>query len=506
MDLNNYKTIDFDSDFHVRKSHTGKSSYHILSQYPETLFDPRPFASHMLKIELDSIGDRKHLLVVFSSENYKVDYQLIERTNDRYRSDETKTYSIYDFSNNIPTLSPKFGKEIIVSEMGSGLKKLFEKYKVNSTFNQTFSHPTIWETNGYKNDEKYFPFMTNMSGEIVSYAESDGFRNLIILPQIKDKTNFLIEFFEKIAPSIYPELFPSSTTVNWREQKEYWLPQHSQLLQEKSNIQKDYETKLVNCDAKIEANKDKYSFLHNILTETGDKLVTSIIEYLKWLGFDSVIDYDKRSNSTILEEDIQVELSNGLLVIECKGINTTSKDEDCSQVYKIKNRRREERGKFDVFALYIVNHQRQLPPLNRRNPPFSEHQVQDAKNDKRGLLSTWKLFCLYSDIEKGILTKEEARKLILNFGLVDFRPKDLVFISKPVELFKDNTVCIVNIENLLLTVNDELLVEKNGKFEKAKIKSIQDNGVPLTHASIGEFGLELNKKIPNHSTLWKRIS
>ena len=70
-------------------------------------------------------------------------------------------------------------------------------------------------------------------------------------------------------------------------------------------------------------------------------------------------------------------------------IGGTSKDEECSQIFKIKSRRMKELKRFDVFGLYIVNHQKHLPPLNRENPPFTENQIQDAINDERGLLTTW---------------------------------------------------------------------------------------------------------------------
>ena len=195
-----------------------------------------------------------------------------------------------------------------------------------------------------------------------------------------------------------------------------------------------------------------------------------------------------------LEEDIQVELPDGLLIIECKGIGGTSTNSDCSQISKVKHRRRKERDKFDVYALYVVNHQRYLPPLKRQNPPFTKHQIQDARNDERGLLSTWQLFNLYSEIENKTITKEEARKLILEFGLVDFRPKGLIYVYEPTELLKEGTICIVNIDNILLCVNDELIVEKDGKFERVSIVDIQVNGSSVERASQGELGLKTKFK------------
>jgi len=505
IDLDNSKTIDFKPEEHIRETHTGKSSFYILSTYPETLFDPRPLVSHILKGKINEIKNRKYLILAFSSEAYDVDYEYVDITEGITERKEFPRYNIYSFWNFVPIAEPKFGKEIYVSKISSEFQSILEKYKVDSFYNQTFKHPTRMENNKKVKDEKYLPLMTNMSGDIISYIEINENENLIIFPQLKDKSNFLIESLSKIAPSSYPELFPYLTTFSWKEQKEYWLPGYSKLLEEKSNIVKEYVERIKESEKKIEDNRSKYSFLIELITATGDSLKKSLIQYLKWLGFEKVKDYDQtNSESAILEEDIQIELADGLLIIECKGIGGTSTDSDCSQISKIKHRRCKERGKFDVFALYIVNHQRYLPPIKRQNPPFMEHQIQDAKNDERGLLTTYQLFNLFFDIENGVITKEEARKSFLEFGFIDFRPKNLIYVFKPTEIFKDGEVCIVNIENISLQLNEELLIEKNGRFKRVKILEIQENGKSVDQGSNGEFGLELSSKIRKKSVIWKR--
>ena len=67
------------------------------------------------------------------------------------------------------------------------------------------------------------------------------------------------------------------------------------------------------------------------------------------------------------------------MTIEVKGISGTSTDKDCSQIDKVVKRKMKKYDRTDVNGLYIVNHQRYLPPLSRDNPPFKDIQIKDAE-------------------------------------------------------------------------------------------------------------------------------
>lgn len=505
LDLHNGQTIDYKQEDHIRNNHTGKSALSLLSSYPETIFDPRPLSSLILKRELGQIGKRPHIILIFSTASYDIEYETVKITEGYAERQGTEKHNIYSFTGYAPLSEPKFGKEMVVCNIREDLKSLFELNIDKTVYNQTFHHPTIWENNKRVPDPNYIPLIKNSSGDIVSICEHGDNSLIFYLPQIESKGVFLITFLNKIAPDLLPELFPFSTTFIWKHKEEYWIPNHKKLLDERKNIEHEYKEKLNSKDTEISTNTKQYSFLHEIITETGDKLVDSLIQYLMWLGFENVTKVDQENTgSKVLEEDIQVELKNGLLIIECKGIGGTSTDSDCSQISKIKHRRCKERNRFDVFALYIVNHQRYLPPLTRQNPPFTDNQKQDAVNDERGLLSTWQLFNLYYEIENEILDKKSVRKDLLKFGFIEFRPKDLIFIDEPKELFKNGHVCIVNITNVELSIGDEILVEKNGKFQKTTIEGVQLSDKPVTTANSGEIGLQLSLPIKKKSMLWKK--
>ena len=273
-------------------------------------------------------------------------------------------------------------------------------------------------------------------------------------------------------------------------------------LEKKETIISKYEEDINKIDLEIVENKKNYKFLHDILTESGRALVNALITYLKWLGFEKVIDKDETAENDFFEEDIQVDLGKkGLLIIEVKGIHHTSKDSECAQISKIRYRRCEERGKFDVFGLYIVNNERSVEPLKRTIPPFNDNQIKDAKNDKRGLIYTWQLFNLYFNINNGFISKDEARERMLMTGLVDFSPK-FIELGKPYAYYHNKAVVCVELYNVLLSNKDILAYEANGQYILLQIEEIEQNHSSISQVSNGKVGIRVDKPVPNINMLY----
>jgi septin family protein len=118
----------------------------------------------------------------------------------------------------------------------------------------------------------------------------------------------------------------------------------------KAKLEDEYKAALTEIEEELQKNRAKYKFLHDLITETGDSLVKAIEDFFIWVGFENTVNMDE-THPEIKEEDIQITLEKGLLVIEIKGIGGTSKDSECWQISKIKNRRAKERNSFDVFGL-----------------------------------------------------------------------------------------------------------------------------------------------------------
>ena len=65
----------------------------------------------------------------------------------------------------------------------------------------------------------------------------------------------------------------------WTNDSEYSLPNQEKLNQEKQLIYEEWEEKNKKKEVEIINNNKKYKFLHDILTETGDELVSATIVF-----------------------------------------------------------------------------------------------------------------------------------------------------------------------------------------------------------------------------------
>lgn len=489
LDLENKEVIPYNVGHHSKKYIQGFSDGFFLSQYPENLFDPRPYGSYVLRCEIAKNNGHQFILIIFASAYVKKEYQFATYTSSGTHLEEVQTYYNYDFCSKIPYATNKFGRELVIQKESDllNLHDFLNKYSEGATYHIFFSNPDI-----NKETEVFLPLIKNSHGEIVSFFRFFDNCLLFVFPQIVEKSSFLEELLTNQLPTLWPNLFPFNSKFKWLEQEAYMLPNVEHLLEEKESLIKRFDAEIEQKEKEIEANYKKYECLHRLLTESGDELVKSVKAFLEWLGFKKIRIMDDASEG-LLEEDLQVDTEDGLLVIEIKGIGGTSTDGQCSQIEKIKNRRMQERQNFDVFGLYIVNHQRYQPPLLRENPPFKREQIQDAESDKRGLLTTWQLFNLYFSIKNGCISKEEARKALLKYGLIEFSPQNCVSLDEPVKILHNGKVILLDLSPKMKT-NDELIIKREHRYIKTQILGIQVNDKKVEFVESGPVGIEL--KVP----------
>lgn len=203
MDLHHSNTIAYENEERVINNHTGKSAISLLSSYPETLFDPRPLSSLVLRNKLQQIRNRPHMILVFTSSNYSAEYETVKISESRSERQAIEEHGIYSFANNCPLSETKIGKEITVCDIREDLRNLLESLKSEATYNQTFYHPTILENNKNILDPNWVPLLRNSNNEIVSICQFSNSSMIFYLPQFKSNGMFLTEFLSRIAPSIF---------------------------------------------------------------------------------------------------------------------------------------------------------------------------------------------------------------------------------------------------------------------------------------------------------------
>jgi hypothetical protein len=472
--------------------------------FPQTVFNSRPLAGHVIADDVGRIRGRESVVVVFAGRRKPVKYQAVEVLEQTWTLEDTLEFDSLSFLRGLPSSEDRSGEHTIVSEkLPDAFRRFLDRYNREFSYHVVFQHPTKYVNHERVKDHDFAPLILNSVGEIVSYVHFEGSSCLFVFPQLEDKTHFLLELFQEHLPAMVPSLFPFSTQFAWLQDDEYRVPNEAELRAEKEALEHEYAEKIVAKEQEIEANYAEYEFLHDLLTETGSELVDAVEQYLDWLGFEDVTDCDEAYPGRN-EEDLQVQLDQGLLVVEVKGIRGTSTDSDCSQVGKYGHRRAEERDAFDVSALYIVNHQRHLPPTERQNPPFTEEQIKDAVADKRGLLTTYSLFKLYFAVEAGCISKDDARRSLLDYGLVEFSPSDSDLIGRPLKTHHSGTVGVFELSGVCVQVGDRLLVYENGQCRQAEVVSLRDaEDNDVTEVCEGTAGIKLSLAISEDSKVLK---
>lgn len=501
LDLTSNKSESFEPSQHCLTNTTGNTAHALLSTYPEQVFDPRPFSINFISRDINELTEKKSIIIAFCGGQNTSKYQLVEITNRGPNVTGSKSYSNFSFYDQFPGYKDRHGRKTNLPNKESKLSPLFEKHLGKIEYQTVFYHPTVWKDKKNQKSDNFIPLLFNEREEIISYAHFVNESIVLVFPNIEDKASFIADLFKTYLPDIMPDVFPFHGEFRWLESGDYPLPGETVVSLKKIEIEEQYHKDIAENEDSLLQIKDKYKFLSDLISETGDTLVSAVETYFKWLGFDSVVNLDD-TNPELLEEDLQVDCGAKFLVVEIKGIGGTSTDKDCSQVSKIRYRRAEQRGRFDVYGLYVVNHQRYMPPKSRSNPPFIPVQIKDADLDKRGLLTAYELYKAYFLIEDGILQKAGVRDALFNTGLIRLEPDNLISIGIPNEFYMDGQVAILNLSSVSLKVGDTLLIKKQGEFFKAVIESLQIDGKDVQDCSAGEVGVKFDRKLKKNSELF----
>ena len=386
----------------------------------QNYFNPRPLVSSWFESNVNKILKLGGIVITVASDKYFENYLLYEIKNGMRVSlneREQNNFDFLPFSIDTNTDVLRRTETRIAPDCPPLFQALFQKYK------KSFTHITSFLLG--PND---IPLLTDKFGDIVSFVhgveneEGTDVGLVLFLPPSSSQGKLLVDLLTTVLPISRPKLFPDIVQSSWMKNKQYLPPSLLQLHSKKVEIEQDYSAKIDEANKEIEDEEKRYQFLFDILSAsaTDDVLVKALEAYLKKIGFDCITVVDDVKEG-INEEDLQIYSLEELTVVEVKGIYGIPSDNNCQRVLKYMLRRQREQSE-RVYGLFVVNHQKNLPPLERSNPPFTTEQISDAEGSY-SLVTTWQLFNAYLAYEREELSTLDIDACLKKTGLVDFMPR-----------------------------------------------------------------------------------
>jgi len=373
------------------------------------------------------------------------------------------------------------GYELSVINNDSALTKLISEHLEGGEFLCALKR-------GYNSNKNWTPIVIKKFGQTVGMCVCQGISgSIIVLPQLANKAEFLVKLFKDVLPEIAPHLFPNIEKGKWTHQPEYELARVLELKNEQIKIRQRAEAEIATLESEIENYRATNGWIHDLLTETGDKLVYAVKKALAELEFQKVVDVDEERDKQgkSRREDLQIHDQSPLLIIDVKGIGGGSSDDDALQAGKHAMFRMREMDRTDINGLSVINHQRYLPPLDRENVmPFRQELINAAMEQGLGLLTSWDLYRLVINSKKLGWNSADIKPIFYKHGRVEIVPKHYQYIGKITKAWTDKFGVIL--EQGELKVGDRIAIEFPIEFEEAAVDSIFINDKAVQQANIGD--------------------
>ena len=260
----------------------------------------------------------------------------------------------------------------------------------------------------------------NKHGDAVAIATNlERSPRIIIVPQLADKAGFIRKLTVDFLPQRCPEFFPEFGSKTLVHEPEYELPKVLELGQRMTSERDEYERRVTVIDAQIEAEKQQNAWMYQSHTGTGESLVSAVKEALTVLGFSQVEDVDTEldEQGKNRQEDLQILDQSPTIIVDVKGLTGGPKDSDIQQPCKHAYLRIEEWKRTNVISLFVVNHERNLPPL-RRTEAFRPEMVIASEEAETGLLTTWDRHRLVRGVWDHNSPLEQVKPLLYKKGRI----------------------------------------------------------------------------------------
>lgn len=376
------------------------------------------------------------------------------------------------------------GEEIVIND-NDIVSSLLAQYAKETSFTCTFK-------TDYRLTPRWITLATNkfklpVAG-LIKPTDKKGW--ILILPRISDKAGFISKLLKEVMPSLSPKLFPFAEGNSWIQRQDYELPQILDLKHRISKIHEEAQKQVTEIEQIIDQERNNNKFMYELITETGDNLVAAVKKTLEEIGFKQVVDMDdhleKTSSGKLKREDLQVQDLSPLLLVEIKGISGLPRDAAALQVWKYIAPHMRETGRTDIQGLAIINHQRNIPALDRENgAPFRDDLLVNAQEQKFGLMTSWDLFRLLRSFRKNNWKHDNVKNIFYQSGRIETVPEHYEYIGVIEAYWAKVGAVGVRIEQSLLKSGDRIAFDLPVEIEEQLVESLQVEKNSVTEASIG---------------------
>lgn len=459
------------------------------------LVDPRPAAMVGVRSEMDRILKHGGIFILFSAPRAKPDYIFANRTpTGRLDYSNAVAYDAtnWDMLSDLQWLSVSSdsGQEMYAADNGVPRTLGIDKYFTSGRFGCTITPPSNWG--------RWITLAVNKYGDPVAGVltpkkdEEKTAGLIFVLPHIERRSELVQDLMEHALPELRPQLFPDTEGSRWTRRPEYELPRVSTLKTEIIQIEEEMRARIRELEDKIQAERLTYGFLHDLLTGSGESLVQAVNQTLRFLGFNDVRDADAEAKesgeSGNLREDLRIMDARVPILVEIKGIAGFPREASSLQVTKYLIPRMREWNRSDLRGLAIVNHQRNMPALQREHENvFQPDIVSNAEVQGFGLLTTWDLFRLTRGFISNGWDHEDIAELFVSSGRVQPIPAHYEYIGRTDDFFPQAAVVGIHLESTGLRMGDRVAYELPVDFIEEEITSLQIDKQTVDNAEIGDY-------------------
>jgi hypothetical protein len=348
------------------------------------VIDPRSLAAIRVADTFGRILRIGGVFVVFAAASIPQEFRMARRN--QYRNPDLSQIldcNIWSFLSELERIpiNTDSGEEMF-PQGNSSLADLLSTFLSGSTYECTFPYPErflaeheVLAVNKY--EDAVALIARGIHGSNVS-ADTKG--TFIVVPQLNDKAGFLKRLIPEILPSLSPQFFPDFKVDEWIHQRPYQLRKVWEVEEQRNQLIERVKEEIASITTTIEQERERYPWLRELVTGTGDELVVAVKTALETIGFSKIreVDAERAAQVQARREDLQILDASPTLIVDIKGVNGQPKDSDIQQPSKHALMRIREWNRTDVISLFVGNHERSTPPLQRTERPFREEMIGNA--------------------------------------------------------------------------------------------------------------------------------